>query len=325
MVKKIFFFSPNYTDACSYYRGIAPFSFLKAHLSVPSGSVNWANIVGNDIAFLQRPCTTSHLQIAQLIKKQNIPLWLDYDDDLLNIPKDNPAYGFFAPLRENVVKVIKLADVITVTTAALQDLYHRINPSAKVIVIPNAWNDYIWGTKRNENPRDKLIMWRGSDSHVKDLISVSDRIISVSKGNPEYKFLFLGMLPWFLEGKMEYLHAPPVDIMEYFPTLHKINPQITIIPLEDNIFNKSKSNINWIEATMGGSIALAPRYLSEFNDVGTGLITYVDNIDFEYKLAKLIRNPNYCMDLCNISYNYIIDNLLLSNINNKRQEIIDSL
>ena len=328
-MKKLFFYSPNYNDACSYYRGIAPFSRLDVNLSIPSNSVSWSTVVGSDIAFLQRPCTEQHLGIAKIIKRQGIPLWLDYDDDLINVPLENPAYGFFSRLIGTVKEIVALADIITVTTQTLKDLYSSINPTANIIVIPNAWDDYLWGTERsNIAEQEKTIFWRGSDSHIKDLMEVANDLVEVKKEYPEWKFVFMGMNPWFLQGRMEYGHIPPVDIMEYYPILKdKWHPSITIVPLTDNVFNKGKSNISWIEGTYSKSLVLAPGYLPEFNNVH-GISNYSSNtgLNFKNQLTKLIEfSEEITYDSTYGTWEYIKENLLLSNTNKQRQEIINSV
>lgn len=330
--KKLFYLAPNYNDACSYYRGIGPFSRLKnVQTTIPKDSVAWSTVIGNDIAFLQRPCNEQHSGVVSLLAKQKIPIWIDYDDDLINVPLENPAHGFFTPLRPHIEKIINTANILTTTTKELADLYKSINPKLTTIVIPNAWDDYLWGTEQKEYNPTKTIFWRGSDSHVKDLMEVSQSLVEISRMFPEYQFVFMGMNPWFLQGKMQYGHIKPIDIIDYFGFLAQPDwqPEITIVPLEDNIFNKGKSNIAWIEATSCNSSVLAPDFIPSFNRAQK-LYTkdpWTPSTElFRDLLWELIDTPVKTKKInTRQSWEYIKENLLLSKVNLLRQEIINNI
>ena len=46
----------------------------------------------------------------------------------------------------------------------------------------------------------------------------------------------------------------PLDIVSYFKTLAQLKPSAVVVPLDDNVFNTSKSNVAMIEANMSGAI-----------------------------------------------------------------------
>jgi SAM-dependent methyltransferase len=102
---------------------------------------------------------------------------------------------------------------------------------------------------------------RGGGSHSRDIDTYKDAIINIMNDYPEYNWAFMGYWPkWALETLPDerLLLFPYGDLMKYFETLMELKPEIMIVPLEDTEFNKSKSNIAWIEGTLAGAITLAP-------------------------------------------------------------------
>ena len=87
---------PNYSDATSWYRAIGPLSRLKEKrgdftISMPS-IVDWATLSTSSGVFVQRPCEKRHVEAIEIARACDKFIWIDYDDDLLNVPGDNPNY-----------------------------------------------------------------------------------------------------------------------------------------------------------------------------------------------------------------------------------------
>lgn len=323
---KVLAMLPSSKDATVFYRSELPLIDLGRHgvsyTDFIQTEPTWADIARNDVVYMQRPVSIHHLISAERTKSVGIPLWVDYDDDLLNIPEHNDYSVYAKANKENIIAILKLADVITVSTEALKVALGHEN---KTIVIPNAYSDdFFEYAKKFQTKRNNFIAWRGSATHKYDLAEVKSAILRFYD-NKEFKFLFMGYNPEFITlnfDKDSFVFSKPKMIFEYLKTFHRFAPLITIVPLEDDLFNRAKSNIAYIEATHAGSLTIA-RNLPEFNK--PGIVTY-DTPDQLYDLLEFYtKNPRDILSKIEESRNYIKENLLLSKINKKRLSMLKTL
>lgn len=324
-------FFPNPNDATSFYRGAGPFGALRKLDETINcqfiSEVNWSALKFVDIMFLQRPWTPTYRRLAQVAKRNSIPLWIDFDDDLFNVPSWNPAHIHYSPQenQDSIRLILSLADVVTVTTPKLKELYAPYNDN--IIVIPNAWDDYMFPWIKKETKEfNKLITWRGSNTHRKDLNLASAAAITLNK-KYDFTWMFLGDSPWFADFmKPELLKlVPSMDIIDYFHFIKDVKPGIFIVPLKQCEFNESKSAIAFYEATYAGAITLAPT-MSEWRL--PGIINYEEKdgkSDFGEVLENLMQGQFDFWYLYEKAFEHIKNNFLLSNVNTQRIKIINDL
>ena len=88
---------------------------------------------------------------------------------------------------------------------------------------------------------------------------------------------------------------------------------ISLLPLRDNIFNRSKSDLKFIECAGNGSVVLASPtvYSNTVKDGETGFI-YHDVNEFYNKLRFLINNNQKRCEVAEKAYDYVKHNRLLS-------------
>lgn len=323
---------PNQDDATSYYRAIGPFGRLKRELSdlhiipfVPEWK--WSTLSLCDIAFLQRPFLPQHLTMAQIAKNCGVPVWADYDDDLFSVPQDNPVFQTYGSevIRKAVAEVTALADVVTVSTETLAAKLKPLNKN--IHVIPNALDEHlpVFKREREPTPVQKLVFWRGTNTHQKDLMTVAPELIDTARAFPDVTFKFLGYNPWFITEQMgpkQAVVAPAIDIMEYLNFLKAVQPPLTIVPLHNSEFNRAKSNIAWLETTMAGSAVIAPN-LPEFRQ--PGVITYDTSALFGAHLTAALKGDYDLTARNRISWEAIQENYTLRTVNPKRVEILRQL
>ena len=326
MTTRILYFTPNPDDACAFYRGIGPLVRLnQCGITQLPDRISWSTLHGGDIGFMQRPFHHKHLNIADLILDQ-MPLWVDYDDDLFNVPPDNPSYTtYVAPKAKDVIsEIITKASLVTVPTEHLKGIYAHLNDNIQVI--PNAYNDYIFPVDLPPEPRSKVVLWRGSDAHRLDLLTHADAIARVAKDHPDWKFMFCGAVPWQLGSKLDVTYIPGQEIFRYMRFIRdSACAAVQIVPLADNLFNHSKSNIAWIEASSTGSVCVVPDW-PEWQQPGT--LNYgpeAHNANFEEFLRYALVSPDECVALSRRSWDHICSNLLLSSVNTQRQELVGQI
>ncbi len=323
----LLFLTYNSSEACSFYRcsGIAHHlrKITGYNISVAQwkdlGELTWGIISQYDIIFMQRPFGKEAAVICNYIKDCGKKLWVDYDDNLLALNPENQNYELYnkKEVKLSIVGIINQADAVSVTNEYMRQCFAEFNNN--IWVIPNAHNDFL--LKREDLPeRKKMVFWRGSQSHIYDLMSHKDIINKCSDEYKDWRFNYMGFYPWFLKKAENNGFIKGMDIILYFKTLFSLAPSLVQVPLSDDVFNHSKSNISFLEASYAGAASLVPAY---WNLPNTLLYSndqeYLDYLYFalkgEFDLKKMAED----------SWEFVQEYFLLSKINYKRKQLIESL
>lgn len=325
---------PNPKDATSLYRGMGPLCELQRKnpeisLITFVNEYSWMIFSMADVFFLQRPYASSHLEMVQMAKDNKVPVWVDYDDDLFTVPVSNPAYRVYAneEVRRTVARIISMADYVTVSTNFLKNQLERgpapLNKNIKVV--PNALNERIFDYRtRPTGDRKKLIMWRGSTTHHKDLWHHLAPIVDSVNSDSTWTWLFQGDKPWFLFERLgeNAIFADSIDPIQYFKQMHAMKPSTMVVPLHDCEFNRSKSNIAWLEAAFFGAMTIGPNW-EEWQK--PGCINY-DSVDNFAGILKRLRLGEWDPTVeSEKAWAYIQENLFLSKVNSLRLQVIEEL
>lgn len=328
---------PQASDATSFYRGIGPFSDLARRFPEivsfePIGSkIDWYDIARFSICFLQRPFTREHLEVLSMAKSYGIPVWVDYDDDMFNVPLSNNAFHAYMDPRTQavVLEFLKNADVITVSTEQLAKSFKEKLPKEyhlKIRVINNAWPDTFFGSEmRPVNEGKKVFFWRGSATHQEDIEDHLGDFKALADHFTDWKFHFLGepnpvykLLRVIPRDRIRVIS--PVHITAFFSMMKTLDVGVSLVPLTDNVFNRSKSNIASMEAIFGGAISVAPAW-DEWNGIGSGLYKHGEVSMAEAASLAIETWQHTAMkqrELLQTKY-------LLSTVNEARMEIIYQL
>lgn len=350
-MKTLICLMPNPTDATSLYRGVGPLQSLKRRMGdvemIFNPDISWATLKGCDAVFMQRPALDHHVRIIDVAQANRKPVWVDYDDDLFNVPRCNPTFRTYGQpkIQNNVSKMLAKADVVTVSTQALKaqvrgilariakapqgvpDL--RLNPE-KVHLVPNAYDEEILAPLRGRVPERQLTLatWRGSATHDKDLMGFTPELCNVIGRHLHWTYNFVGAPFWWTVEQIEKVPklkpesmqlVESLDPIDFYGFLSKTKPALVHVPLEDVAFNRSKSNIAWVEATHAGAVALAPDW-PEWQR--PGVITYKDHKEFEDRFDRFIRGEFDGGKLWGESRDYIADNLTLTKVNRLREILL---
>lgn len=324
---------PRYNDGTSQYRAYGPFGpilranpNLRIHRGTPNGNGHasdwtWADLAVCDAVFLQRPAGPPAVMVAQMAKRAGLPVWVDWDDDVTCVPIYNKYRNAFPQPQTNecIEQLTQLADVVTVTTEAL---LRKAGPKARLV--PNAWDDFALGF--SDKPRQKIVTWRGSDTHAGDMETVLGALNELH-ADPAWRWWFLGDPGWQVAERMtgDRVRVGPgwTDFPTMMGNLSGCGSYIHIVPLRYNEFNASKSNCAWLEATAAGAVVVAPD-LPEWRR--PGIVNYRDERGFLREVKRLMGefngriHPNV-----ELSRDFIRENLLLSRVNDLRVCIMDEL
>lgn len=323
---KIHCLIPNPSDATALYRSTGVLSKLKHHIDCDfsfDNNVSWSSLAWNDILFCQRPWGKPFYSACMIAKNNNMPIWMDFDDYLLDVPEWNPAYKFFSSTQDKDLfkEMLNMSDAITVTTEHLKQKFLKFNPN--VFIIPNAHNDYLFKFDYNFSNHKKIV-WRGSNTHLEDFRTIVEMLRNLQSNElTDWQLNVIGDDPLKFKSIIKFKHYPPVDPIEYFIFIKELNPSIQLVPLVVNDFNKSKSNIAWIEGIYSGAVSIAPKDMVEFNRPGVFL--YDDLNDFENILRESVKNPQELKQFYDAGFEFVKDKLLLSKVNELRKTLVERL
>lgn len=338
---KLTAFMPDPADPTAYYRGWGPLSMLRRQIPLQwdyGVEVNMRRALDTDIAFVQRPANQENLLCVAMLKEFGTPLWIDYDDDYINVSESNPRKGTGLDVRvtESVIKCLGMADVVTVTNSHLKKVYSEFCDAEKIVVVPNAQDDRLLSLQRPEEKigAQNVVLWRGNILQKRDITHFRREILQVYRNSDtsNVHWMFAGEDPSWITDEMKE-HDPKrvqkfhnQELLEFYRWLTSVNWAVIIKPLEDTVFNHSRSNITWQEACFAGSACLAPNWDSwtEFSPLDS-LVTYESPEDFKKHLTRLLKNGDEIRARVIAGRKYIKENLLLSTVNQKRVSIINKL
>jgi GT2 family glycosyltransferase/glycosyltransferase involved in cell wall biosynthesis len=254
---------PGDNSGCGYHRVMRPLELLSRSGYI-AGRVE-INFLPNDIlkpiepdvVIWQRQNQDFQIKTIERYREQ-VPAAIfvfEIDDALSAIPDKSWHKPFMTPnVDAGIAKAISLCDVVTVTTDDLKAHIEAIAPGARVIVQPNMISNddlqKIAEVKKHLPPkpighaRRLRIGWGGGIGHQGDI----DILAPVMEAlRDEVEWVFLGFDPKLPPGISKTFAggAPPPN---YLQALSSLDVDLAIAPLEDNLFNRCKSNLRLLEA-----------------------------------------------------------------------------
>lgn len=318
----------------SFLRAWGPFSLMKQEVEIveaPYFEGWWTNFrywIGIDVCFLHRPYGHYGACIIEAAKLHGVPLWVDHDDDLLNIPENNPHREVHVT-RESICPSIEMsyreADILTCSGKVMHDELRTLYKREDAILITTGLDDRLVRFKKPFST-NRRVGWRGSESHSSDLSAYREPIKSVMDENKDKEWHFFGIDPVELDLVPEGVTPewyPQLNIFEFYKEFTETNCQFHFVVLEDNHFNRVKSNISWMDATLAGSIVLGPAF-EEWSYIET--CRYFDGYPFNQSFIDMTSICEIKLEkIHNGCWEYIMDVLLQSKLNEKRYEILRNL
>ncbi len=197
---------------------------------------------------------------------------LDLDDHLLALPEDHPdrISGWFADGLPSLLHAMVNSDALTVTTQTLRQVLLPYNP--RIYVLPNYLDAELWQfrePKVAEKGAPVRILFMGTPTHQPDLGLIGEPLAHIAqKYAGRVAFIFFGAQPpSSLEGaaKVTYMPLYTYNYRDFLQEYQELEAEIAIAPLQDNLFNRSKSAIKYLEYTalgISGVFSALPPYAS---------------------------------------------------------------
>jgi O-antigen biosynthesis protein len=287
-----------------------------------------------DIVVFHRANTIQHAKLAIQLKQMGKKIVFD-NDDTYKIDKSHAFYGLDEKgFKENtkfintlINNFIRNSDLITCSTECLAKEYRELNPNVKVLpnlVNPDDWDDPI----RNEDDKIRIGVV-GSTAYYHDFRIVEDVLTALDK-DPRVQLVLFGLhgkKQRETNKKVSEVHkreysfwdtlknveqAPWCAMENYFNTLNELKLDIMMIPRVNSYFNKCKSNIKFLEASMLEIPVITNHFKGTPYEVDGDYLVWAK--DWLEDIERLITDKELRRDIGKKAKEYVLDNY---NINNK--------
>jgi glycosyltransferase involved in cell wall biosynthesis len=270
-------------SGCGFWRMIWPEHLLNAfNLMTVHGStvmnLDPRYYIHTKVVRIQRQATSHQLKFVQFLKEisKEIGFRVIYEIDDLVFSEDIPDYNKYKPaftdpeIRKNCQDIMSLCDEVTVTCPFMRQYYMEKTGHPNVTIIPNFppkfWLGHFYDEKQISNNYDTYkkkprILYAGSGAHfdVDNRVGQNDDFAHVVKAISDtvnkYQWVFLGAYPLPLahlvqSGKIEF--HPWQNLYNYGEKIKNLRINMLVAPLQNNNFNKSKSDLKLVEANAFG-------------------------------------------------------------------------
>lgn len=265
---------------------------------------------------LQRQASNEQREFVRYLKsiQKDYGFKLIYEVDDVVFREEIPNYNKFKfafddeQTRNNCVEIIKMCDEVTVTCDFMRRLYQEKTGKSEITVIPNFvpyfWMGHIYNKNKvydtfEKNKKRPRVLYTGSGAHYdvdnknNGIDDFSHVINTVIKTLDKYQWVFVGSYPPplhpYVQSKKIEFH-PWQNLTNYPVFINNLNPQVTIAPLLDNNFNRSKSDIKFIESCVLGLPCIVQDMETYKN--APEFLKFKTGEDLEERLDQILKNKS---------------------------------
>lgn len=333
---KIFYLQGDY-PFCYYYRGYLPgvysnqtvvSEFLRKDLDISKERFVQKALQADVICF-QRPSSPPSLKLAQLLKQKGKKIIFDNDDSYSGIPLarlgSEKQVQIAQELNRNLNEFVKIADGVTTSTEFLAKEYARLNPN--VAVLKNCIDPLDEMPCRPNFTQYFRIGIIGSVASNDDYVHVKE---DLKKLDATGKVMFVifglkyqdGTIRPSMQEDLDFWSAlknveyhPAVHVTEYMHTLANLALDLIIIPRKEWDFNRAKSNLKFLEASLLKIPVVAQGFTtgdSPYQGVDEPYMTVlVDNGEKDVwynKVVEVMEKHSTYQLLAQKAHDYVLDN-----------------
>lgn len=182
----------------------------------------------------------------------NVPIIMDTDDNVRHVRPTNPGYQGYHPgadaLMWNKYGMAKVFDAITVSTQDLVDFHKKENN--RIYLCANRIDLKAWDAFPKPEHDTVRIGFLASSAHSDGAKMISKPVIEILKKHPNVEFYVTGAYKPFFIGKgvdEQIKEVPWIKLQEWPQKVKELGLDIGLAPLTDNMFNRAKSNLRWME------------------------------------------------------------------------------
>jgi len=355
---RVYFIGGSY-ESCYYVRCLQP---LQANgwdgdkISLYSPKASPENMIKGamqaDVIVFHRPIKQEMYDAAVLLKQAGKKIVMDNDDTYRansGVPvqmfgKDREKLDHaISHIDTQLKKFAELADLVTVSTEFLKKEYESVNKNVQVL--PNCVDPFDWEEPTKNDTGKTRILITGSVASNKDYENIIP-LLDMLKGREDVQIILQALpadkpelketreiykpeLDFWKQYNVEWY--PFMSLTDYLEFIPQLKVDIMLIPRHDNYFNRCKSNLKFLEASMCKMVTVAqsfpdgnsPYEANEYDAQNLILATTPD--DWTYKVMELIDNPQRRAILSEKAYTYVKENYDINKNANKWKETYNKL
>lgn len=263
MNNPIMTFLPGGVDACALYRMYMPHMNIRnSRFLYNDGNLPMSELVDSDLLLVQRLMSDKNYEALCKFEQIGLKVAYDLDDNLWEAPAYNPAARLLRLVKEGFGVCASKCSVIVTSTnhlkAAVKKHIGKQIKGKEVIAIPNAIDLNLFHPLPKKESEFVTVGWFGTNTHTGDVEAVFSMFPELLERCPTMRLMIVGLpAPGPLQSHPRVINHDFVPVSEYASRLASWRCDILLVPLLDNSFNRSKSNIKLIEAGALGMAALA--------------------------------------------------------------------
>jgi len=343
--KKVFFIS-SLTGGAYFYRCYLPIKYLNKYSKKyeATGDVDIVTRERNkkpkefqeaDMVVFHRPNKPTFFKLGSMMKMRGRKVVMD-NDDTFKLDFDHTiAKMWRGAIKEDISeqekhkKICKTYNDILYGFMGFSDMVTTSTEAFKVKVMPNYLDVESWPEPKKNETDTIRIGFSGSTNKIRDakvIKNVLDEVMKrddvrlviqgfqsneILKRNPRLKeYMEPHIFYWQEYGdKVEFVDY--VFPLEYPYTLNDMRMDMMLIPRMDNEFNRAKSNIKYLEASIlkipvvaTGFLDDRSPYQKDIKDGENGFIA-MNEEDWRTKINALIKSKKLREEIGNNAYKYV--------------------
>ena len=282
--KNIIILHPTDEGACAFYRSNFMAALLQSSLSGEVQVITSPVEITDDYVLqytaaivVYRPHTAEHETLIQHYKRKRnrfkFRLFADYDDLMFDlngqhtIPEYNPIHVDTVEIGKRMERTLGDIDGVTVSTEWIRQCMFERFGWTHVQLLPNAVPRYVFGqsvrARITEDLKKPVVLYAGSTCHFKegnlgDFKGPWVPWLKKAVSEDRIELHLFHEVPGFLaEVKEKIVLHEYVSAVEFPSTIAAIRPDFYLAPLQDNAFNRAKSNLKLLEASAIGAVLIA--------------------------------------------------------------------
>lgn len=254
------------------------------------------------------------------------PFLMEIDDFVSDVPIFNEAYEQYRAggrRHQIVVDQMRQSDGVIVSTPYLAEQYKGMNE--RIYVVPNSIDFKEWKGLESKKHDRMRIGWIGGGGHAKDLEMIAPAMEEILAKHPDAWFYCIHGCPNIYKSWKKVFHTVKFATINLYPKfMASYKFDIGIAPLEDNNFNRGKSNLRWLEYSAVKLPTVAsplPDFTRVIKEGHNGFIA-TDLDDWFTCLDKLIQSESLRREVGRNAYKTVKDNFNITKTANHYRHII---
>ena len=247
-------------QGCCFHRIMTPLASL-VEAGVCDGRIDMA-LWPDDIALAAKPDVVVWQRQVEDAQVETMARWrkllpdalfvYELDDYLESIPEASFHASFMPPdIEFRVTNAMVHCDRVTTSTEPLAEWLRSIG-AFDVRVVPNALPQARLREREARLSGRLRVGFAGGMSHAGDLEILREAMAAIGD---EVTWVFMGMQPKDPPVRVEF--HPGVSVHTYLDGIMALDLDLMLAPLEDNSFNRCKSNLRLLEAGSVGACVIA--------------------------------------------------------------------